>query len=82
MLVKVNEVVEVIAIFRKNKVLPVMLKWNNRTYKITKMDMVHQTFDGNIRMHHFSVSDHINFFKLVLDTKSLKWILEEVYHEG
>ena len=82
MLIEVNEPVEVVAIFRKNKVLLAMIKWNNRIYKIKKVNMAHQIFEGNTRMHYFSVSDQINFFKLAFNTKSLKWTLEQVYHEG
>ena len=81
MLETINEIVEVVAVFKKNKALPAILKWNNKKYKIKRIDMVHQTFDGDTRVHYFSVSDNVNFFKLAFNTKNLKWILEQVYHD-
>jgi len=82
MLQTINELVEVVAVFKKNKVLPTLIKWNNRVYKIKNINMSHQIFDGDTRIHYFSVSDDTNFFKLAFNTKNLKWSLEQVYSEG
>jgi len=82
MLQDIDEQVEVSVLFKKNQVLPIALKWSNRIYKIKKFNLSHQIFDGNTRIHYFSVSDDCNFFKLAFNTKSLKWNLEQVYTEG
>lgn len=82
MLSDVNEIVEVMTIFKKNLVWPKALKWNGRVYNINKVNMRHQTMEGQTLIHYFSVSDSTNFFKLAFNTKNLTWKLEQVYNEG
>jgi hypothetical protein len=82
MFTDVNEVVEVAVVFRKNKAVPVVLKWNGRSYKIENINLIHQEYEGETLVHCFSVSDNANSFKLSFNTKSLQWVLEQVYSEG
>lgn len=82
MFTEVNEIVEVIVVFKKNVVLPSIVKWGSREYKIKKINMVHKLFEGQALIYCFSVSDDHNFFKLLFDTQSMRWKLEQVYHEG
>ncbi|MEK7651795.1 MAG: hypothetical protein AAB351_01115 [Patescibacteria group bacterium] len=82
MLSEVDELVDVVVVFKKNLVWPKLLKWNGRVYKIKSINMRHQANDGSSLIHYFSVSDDSNFFKLAFNTKSLQWKLEEVYTEG
>ncbi|MHB8871142.1 MAG: hypothetical protein ACYC5G_01635 [Candidatus Doudnabacteria bacterium] len=82
MLSEVDELVDVVVVFKKNLVWPKLLKWNGRVYKIKSINMRHQVNDGFSLIHYFSVSDDTNFFKLAFNTKSLQWKLEEVYTEG
>jgi ribosomal protein L36 len=82
MLSNVDEVVEVLTIFKKNVVWPKALKWNGRVYNINKVNMRHQALEGQTLVHYFSVSDSTNFFKLAFNTKNLQWKLEQVYSEG
>ncbi len=82
MLEDIDEIVEVITVFKKNGVWPKILKWKGRIYKIKNINMVHQVMDGNSLIHYFSVSDNVNFFKLAFNTKNLQWKLEQVYSEG
>lgn len=79
MFVNVNEVVDVIVIFKKNKVFPSAINWNKKIYKIEKVNLVHSVNDGRKIIHYFSVSDSVNSFKLAFDSFELKWNLEEVY---
>ncbi len=82
MLSEVDELVDVVVVFKKNLVWPKLLKWNGRVYRIKNINMRHQTNDGSALIHYFSVSDDLNFFKLAFNTKSLQWRLEQVYSEG
>lgn len=82
MLSEVDEIVDVVVVFKKNLVWPKLLKWNGRVYHIKNINMRHQTNDGSALIHYFSVSDDLNFFKLAFNTKSLQWRLEQVYSEG
>ena len=82
MFIDVDEAVEVIVVFKKQKVLPSFLKWNGRTYKIEKVNLIHQTYEGSTLIHCFSVSDKLHSFKLMFNTKKLSWRLSQVYTEG
>lgn len=82
MLSEINEMVEVLMVFKKNLAIPKILKWNGKVFKIEKLNMRHQVLEGDTLVHYFSVSDNTNFFKLAFNTKSLQWKLEQVYSEG
>ena len=82
MLSDVNETAEVLTVFKRDLVWPKLLRWNGRIYNINKVNMRHQTMDGQTLVHYFSVSDKDNFFKLAFNTKNLQWKLEQVYSEG
>lgn len=82
MFVDVNETVEMIVVFKKHKTVPVSIRWNDKTYNIKQISMVHKAYSGNGLVYYFSVSDNFNYFKLAFDTKTLQWHLEQVYHEG
>lgn len=57
---------------------PLSIHWRNRDYKITKVGLWHNMYEGKTLMHVFSVLSGNLFLKLKLDTKHLKWILLEV----
>ncbi len=82
MLEEINEPVEVLAVFKKDMVYPNLIRWNNKVYKIKKLNMVHHVLNGDAMIHYFSVSDNFNFFKLAFNSKNLKWTLEQLYNEG
>ena len=82
MFVDVDETVEVVAVFKKDRALPILIRWGGKEYKIKSIDFVHQTYEGKILIHRFAVSDSSNSFKLSLNTANLRWNLEQVYLEG
>lgn len=79
--IKINEKIKVVTLFdpysRINK--PLLLKWNSRTYKITKLGFHHKYKQGRTLMHVFSVTDGSTFFRIRFDTDTLDWVLEETY---
>jgi hypothetical protein len=77
-----NEKVDVFAVFSKNKLRPLIVKWNNKEYRIQKVNLEYHAFDGRESVHYFSVSDNANYFKLAFYTKRLQWYLEELYTDG
>ena len=78
---KISQKIEVVMIFKKDEAVPYFLKWNNRHYKIEKVNMVNKFWRGETLFYHFYVSDDANTFKLLFDTETLIWRLEEVYSE-
>lgn len=79
MLEKVNEQVDVEVDFLKEKVLPRKFFWQGRVYNLKKITLIHYAWQGRVKIYYFSVSDGINFFRLVFNTDNLEWTLDEVY---
>jgi len=57
---------------------PWLVKWRGRTYKIDKIGLHHQVWDGKTLFHYFSVCAQETFFKLSFNTVNLHWRLDEI----
>lgn len=57
---------------------PWVVKWRGRTYKIDKIGLHHQFWEGKTLMHFFSVCAQETFLRLSFNTVSLHWRLEEI----
>ncbi len=78
---KYNDPVDVLASFSGTKAVPHALKWHNKRYPLTKVNLVHVAHEGRGKVFYFSVSDATNFFKLRFDAENLEWRLLELYSE-
>ena len=78
MLEKIDEPIDVLCAYVKNKALPVYFRWHNRRYKIDKVNLVHSIRHGRDKMYFFSVSGDNNYYKLCHDTEQNKWMLTEM----
>ena len=67
---------------KKKRVIPLALSWDGGVKKIISVDLHHSYRVGRILFHVFSVSTQGAFFKLVLNTESLFWEVEEVACDG
>lgn len=63
---------------KKRFVTPTALSWDGEVKKIISVDLHHYYRVGRTLFHVFSVSTQGAFFKLVLDTDTLFWEVEEV----
>jgi len=79
---KLNEPIDVLVKFNRDKVIPTFFKWRNKTYKIEKINLIHKERDGNDKIYYFSVSDNANFFRLAFFTRDLTWRIQELFYEG
>ena len=77
---KVNEPIEVLAVFRKNQTEPMTFKWGNRYYQVNKVNLVHTEHNGREKVYYFSVSNNDTSYRLSFRTESLRWMLEEMCH--
>ena len=77
---KISEPVSVSFTFdsAKRSVRPKALVWNNRLYGVKKIGLHHTFKKGETLFHVFSVVSNTLFFRLILNTKSLHWKLEEI----
>lgn len=80
---KIDQSVSVSLIFdhKKRKTLVAKVLWNNRVYEITRQGLHHTYKKGGTLMHVFSIASDTISFKLLLDSSSLNWTLEETYDQ-
>jgi len=80
MIEKINEQISVITIYNRDKgtVLPWKVRWNGRDYTITKLGYHYRVKRGRFTHHIFTVSNATIAFKLLFDTESLYWWVQEV----
>jgi len=60
------------------KVFPRLVIWEGREYLITKIGLHHAFREGRILYHVFSVESPSLFFRLVFNTESLHWRVQEI----
>ncbi len=75
---RVDEPVEVLAAFRKNRAEPMTFKWGNRFYQIKKINLIHSEREGRDKVYYFSVSDDTTAFRLSFRSETLAWRLDEM----
>lgn len=61
---------------------PLVVIWKNRDYKITKIGLRHNYYEGKTLIHVFSVLSNDLFMKLKFNTKHLSWRLLEFLEDG
>ena len=62
----------------KRKVIPKWVLWEGKLYSIEKIGLHHTFKQGRTLFHVFSVASKTLFFRLVLNTDTLAWRLEEI----
>ena len=80
MIMKMNTPVSVNLVYnhKTRSVFPSVLLWEGRKYPITKIGMHHTFRNGRTLLHVFSVETDSLYFRLVLDTDTLHWRVEEI----
>lgn len=80
MIQKINAPVSVDLYFDHHlrKVIPRFVLWEGREYQITKIGLHHTYREGRVLYHVFSVESLSLFFRLVLNTDTLHWRVEEI----
>lgn len=77
---KLNQPISVSFTFNSGSknVEPRALVWNNRLYAVSKVGFHHKFRKGRTLYHVFSVISKNMYLRLVLDTETLHWKLEEI----
>jgi len=76
---KISEKVDVEMRFGK-KIELVSVHWGNRAYKVDRIGLHHTVSQGRTLFHVFSVVTDTLFMRLILNSQTLTWRLEEVAH--
>jgi len=75
--------IEVITLFQHGKIKPLRFRWNERAYKISKINGGWVSDEGINRYYHFSVmSDGPDCFELTFDLRNMSWELSRVCMDG
>lgn len=82
---KIDEEVSVMLYYsaKKKIVVPYLLYWQNKDYRLGSVDYYHCYREGQERQHIFELCDKDSsmFFRLRLDSSNLHWTLESI-HDG
>ena len=80
MINKIKEPVKVLMVFDRNPTEAKVAKigWQNKTYEVIKLGFHHKEKRGRLLYHIYSVITDTLFFRLVLDTENLEWMVEEI----
>jgi len=62
----------------KKRVTPIKIRWGKRVHKIDKIGFHHKYKKGNTLYHVFSVCNKDLHFRLLFDTDTLIWVLQEI----
>lgn len=81
-MLEINESIDVWVLFEKGKIKPHLFFWQGRKIKIEQINLVHTSKNGESLFYYFSVSSGGNFYKLVFDSKKMRWSLEGVEDES
>jgi hypothetical protein len=80
MIQKIQSPISVNLVFdhKRRSVYPKYIFWDGKTYQVTKIGLHHTYRLGRTLYHVFSVETPDLFFRLVLDTDTLHWKVEEI----
>ncbi len=80
MIQEVSTPVSVIFTFnhKKQTICPTRILWDNKVYEIIRLGLHHTYRKGRTLYHVFSVETETLSLRLVLDTDTLFWKLEEI----
>lgn len=76
---EISEPVEVIALFKKGKVYPLKINWNNRECRVKEATGSWKSRCGEAEILHLSlVVESGSYFEVSFNTKTYIWHLEKV----
>jgi hypothetical protein len=76
---KIDERIEVLAVFKNGTIFPYIFSWKNDKRKIDKVNLSYQERDGAAINYFFAIESDGLVAKLKYNDKSLLWYLEEIW---
>lgn len=77
---KIDEQIAVAAVFTEaGKVKLKSFRWRGQVFLVKQVQLVSQLYKGQFLVYRISVSNGEGAFKLMFNTESLHWFLEEAY---
>lgn len=81
MMEEIGEKIDVIAVFTKNKVIPIIFSWKNKRYTDLKPVSVWLGNDDGAKLIFISLLRGRTIYELCFHTGILQWTLEKIYQE-
>ena len=84
MITLIEEPVEMSAVFRRKKVLPVSFVWRGRRYRVARVAGAHRQRKGQFVEMYYSVltGEGEDVYELLFSTESMGWSLVRIHGEG
>ena len=79
--IKVDEPIRVLASFDNGKINIHFFCYQERIYKVKRLNLFHIKKDENEKTYHFAVSSENNSYAISYNPASLAWRLEEIVGE-
>jgi hypothetical protein len=76
---EIREKIKVLAIFNNGTLFPHIFEWNDKRYKIDKVNLSYQEREGASINYFFAIESGGLIAKLKYNDKSLLWNLEEIW---
>ena len=74
---KINESIEVAALFGKSRIKPKWFVWNGRKHDIKDVTYAWKAREGDAIIQYFAVTDGATSFELSLNQKTMRWMLNK-----
>jgi len=78
MVTELNEPVEVEVLFSDGKVRPLWFRWRGRKIEVRETTFVWRHTEGISTFAHFAVTDGVDTYELILDSRRFAWTLSKV----
>ena len=81
---KINERVKILSLYNpeSGKTTPCRMKWREQIHRISKVTYYHTERTGRNLLHIFHLTDGNLDFRVILDSETLSWTLEEISDGG
>jgi hypothetical protein len=78
----IDEPVRAVVVFTGKRMMLRAFSWNNRTYGVDKIHMVHRVRDGAEWLYFYAVTSGATSYRLCFSTGVLQWRLVDLYTDG
>lgn len=78
----IHEPISVVGVFDHSQFMPKKFRWGKQVILIEQITLISREKDGSVPFFHFSVFARGTVYRLVYYPLEMKWLLEEIWHEG
>jgi len=75
---ELNEKIEVLARFSRGKILPQEFSWNNKEYKVCRINYAWQERQGLAMISYFSVDTPLDRYQISFNNTTFSWRLDKI----